>query len=177
MIRRPNKYASMPVRSSRWLPPKGYAAITLWGNILMREPHYTQWQLHKDSVAYKILYQHERIHLCQAVATHNSWLCYYARYFWYYLRGRPWHYGHRAAYFINPFEIEAYLYEADDSYTQGLPKPVWVWKQLALISPAMLHELYKHCQSFGDGHKAQCKFISTIQNYLEQRNKKEGYKK
>ncbi|MBO7646878.1 MAG: hypothetical protein J6S56_02120 [Bacteroidales bacterium] len=141
MCHRPDQCSSLPVVPSRWLPPKGYTAITVFGRVLTRKDDYDEWMRHATSKAYQELYHHERIHLRQAVSVRNSWICYYALYFWFYLKGRPLRYGHQVAYLCNPFELEAYLFEVDDLYAQNQSKGCIGWKRLASYPPSLWRAL------------------------------------
>ena len=141
MFRRPKSCKDMEVRESRLLPPKGYDAITFFGLVLMRKPQYEEWSRNATSKQYRQLCSHEMIHQRQAVSLHNSWLCYYVRYAYYYLRNRPLRYGHMFAYLANPFEMEAYLFEADTSYASKSQDGTDNWRKLASYPPACWHAL------------------------------------
>lgn len=141
MCSRPDRCYSLPVVPSRWLPPKGYTAITVFGRVLMRKNSYDEWARNATSKVYHELYHHEWIHLQQAVSVCNSWVCYYILYFWFYLKGRPFRYGHQVAYLSNPFELEAYLFEDDEQYGQNPTKGCVGWKRLASYSPSFWRAL------------------------------------
>ena len=86
---------------------------------------------------------HEMIHLYQARSTHDSWLCFYVRYLYYWLtisirycffcryEGRriP-HAGYR----LNPFEMEAYCYMHDLHYLDDKPHGTNGWRRYASMS-------------------------------------------
>lgn len=125
MVRRPDKYSCITVRASRFLPPKGYFAITFFGRILIHRRNFGLWEAQKTTRSGQILLHHEWIHVKQAVSTHNSWLCYYLRYIYFYLKNRPLRYGSQFAYYANPFEMEAYAHENDLDYARTEPAEGW----------------------------------------------------
>jgi hypothetical protein len=85
---------------------------------------------HHDS-----LKNHEMIHLYQARNTHDSWLCFYTLYIWYYVRALPLNKKRRdAAYLLNPFEMEAYRHMNDTNYLNH-PECGQEWRQFARLSP------------------------------------------
>ena len=133
MIRRPSKCQHIQIETSRFLPPKGYYAITFFGKILIREHNAENWKRNFETKSGKIMLNHEWIHVRQAVSTHNSWICFYIRYVFYYLKNRPLRNGQRFAYYTNPFEVEAYSFEADLSYTHDKPNGANGWRTFAAM--------------------------------------------
>lgn len=90
------------------IPFKGYSAMMLFGYIFARTG---------CKPLSKVTINHESIHDAQAKDCHG-YLLYYLKYLAYWIK-----YG----YINNPFEIEAYKYEADFNYLKNrLPKN---WKQ------------------------------------------------
>ena len=77
MARRPNKYQNIKIETSRFLPPRGYNAITFFGIILVRRNNNPKWKQYFETASGKILLNHEWIHVKQAVSTHNSWICFF----------------------------------------------------------------------------------------------------
>lgn len=134
MARRPNKYQNIKIETSRFLPPRGYNAITFFGKILVRRNNNPKWKQYFETASGKILLNHEWIHVKQAVSTHNSWICFYLRYIFYYLKNRPLKNGHRIAYYTIPFEVEAYVFESDLAYTHDKPEGVNAWRRFAAMS-------------------------------------------
>ena len=145
MIRRPSKYHDIEVRPNRFLPPKGYFAITFFGKILIRKENAKNWEQSSDSQSGKIMKHHEWIHVQQAVSTHDSWICFYLRYIYYFLKDKPLRHGGQTAYHANPFEMEAYIYESDLSYARNNPNGANGWRFFAAMTlPQRLEILYKH---------------------------------
>ena len=104
IIRHPSPAAldDMPALVSRLWSRKGYVAMTVFGYI------FTSRQCDADhlNTRYDALKNHEMIHLRQAQSTHNSWVLFYLRYFWYsMLAGRYCRRLRNAVYFLNPFEL------------------------------------------------------------------------
>ena len=72
------------------------------------------------------LKNHEMIHLRQAQACGDSWLRFYFLYLWYSLRALPMcRKMKRAAYLLNPFEIEAYRHMNDLNYLSNGEATEW----------------------------------------------------
>ena len=123
IIRHPSPAAldDMPALVSRLWSRKGYVAMTVFGYIFTRR----QCDADHLNTRYDALKNHEMIHLRQAQSTHNSWVLFYLRYFWYsMLAGRYCRRLRNAVYFLNPFEIEAYtmmhdLHYLDDCREEG----------------------------------------------------------
>lgn len=165
MCRRPKKCTTMRVVPSRWLPPKGFTAISFFGRVLMREKNYDDWLQDASSKDYEDLCHHEWIHLRQAVSVHNSWFCYYTLYLWYYLKGRPLRYGSGTCYLTNPFELEAYLFEEDAQYAQSGEEGATGWRRLALYPPSFWRALMLDTSP---GHRLkQDEFIKRVREFME----------
>ncbi len=92
---------------------RGYDALTFFGVIVTR----TKDEAEKINSRYDTLKNHEMIHLYQARATRNSWICFYCCYAYYWLQGlfcaRK---VKNAGYRLNPFEMEAYRHMNDLHY-------------------------------------------------------------
>ena len=110
---RPSRADDMvAVRDGFWLK-HGYAALTFFGYVVTR----TQAEADRLNRHYDELKNHEMIHLRQAQSCHDSWLLFYARYLWYYVRALPYNRKLKnAAYLLNPFEMEAYAHMSDLAY-------------------------------------------------------------
>jgi hypothetical protein len=110
---------------SFWLR-KGYEAMTFFGTIVTASEGLDSDELRR----------HETIHLRQAQATHDSWLLFYLLYFWYILRALPQNRRMKnAAYYINPFELEAYRHMDDPAYLElCAEKGATEWRTFARMS-------------------------------------------
>ena len=107
---------------------KGYQAITLFGHIFTRE------QAMADSLnrRFDTLKNHEMIHLRQAQSTRNSWLLFYTLYIYYSLRALTyWRKTRNAAYYLNPFEMEAYRHMHDLHYLDDKAQGAHEWRKYA----------------------------------------------
>lgn len=115
-----------------WLR-RGYAALTFFGHIVTP----TQQEADRINKGYNSLKNHEMIHLRQAQSTHNSWICFYLLYSWYWLRALPLNRKMKgAAYYLNPFEIEAYDNEHDLHYLDNCSrKGTNGWREHARKKP------------------------------------------
>ncbi len=111
---------------------RGYEAMTFFGTIVANKS-----DVHRLDLGDGSLRRHETIHLRQAQSTHDSWLLFYLLYFWYYLRALPQNRRMRnAAYYINPFELEAYRHMDDADYLEGCgAEGATEWRTYARMSP------------------------------------------
>ena len=125
---KPSKITVMRATVSRLWCRKGYQAITLFGRI------YTREQAMADSLnrRFDTLKNHEMIHLRQAQSTRNSWLLFYTLYIYYSLRALSyWRKKRNAAYYLNPFEMEAYRHMNNLHYLDDKPKGTEEWRKFA----------------------------------------------
>jgi len=153
----------MQVRPSRWLPPKGYTAITFFGHILIRKESYQDWVEDQSNESFKVLCHHEWIHLQQAMSVHNSWICYYLKYLWFQIKSRPIRYGNKMAYMINPFEMEAYLFENDMQYADN--GEAIGWKRLAEYPPSFWRNML--IEMSPKGNVSRSKFIAKVRDFMK----------
>ena len=132
-VRRPSSIDAMPVVCDGFWLGKGFSAITFFGTVVAASASVVTLLERSDST----LLRHEMIHLRQAQATHDSWLLFYALYLWHYLRALPQNRKMRnAAYWINPFELEAYHHERMAGYLEGCKKNGAIrWRVYARMTP------------------------------------------
>lgn len=135
--RRPSRVADMPVVISKFWMPRNYAGLTFFGTILTGSNEYVKAFSQKSST----MRNHEMIHLRQAQSTHNSWLLFYLRYGWYYLLALPQNRKMKnAAYWLNPFELEAYRHDHDLHYLDH--NEATEWRKYASMSPRQRREKF-----------------------------------
>lgn len=124
--RRPSRIKDMPAKVSTFLCREGFAGITFFGRI------YTDSQEVADALnhGHPVMKNHEMIHLRQAQDTGDSWLIFYLLYLMQWLRGicldRR---GRRLAYYLNPFEMEAYINERDMHYPGAAEAGAAGWRE------------------------------------------------
>jgi len=149
---RPSRIVDMPaVVNTFWLR-KGYDGLTFFGHILTP----TQQEADRfnagesgDSMS-AAMKNHEMIHLRQAQACHDSWVCFYLLYIWYWLKA--WCIGRRsirrqlnhASYLLNPFEMEAYGRMYDLSYLKRCEKGAQEWRTYAKMSMKQRLQIYQN---------------------------------
>ena len=139
---RPSRIADMPaVVNTFWLR-KGYEGLTFFGQILAPTQQEADRfnagaSADRQSAAMK---NHEMIHLRQAQACHDSWVCFYLLYLWYWLKGLVFS-GRQvrrqlkhAAYLLNPFEMEAYRHMNDPNYLARCEDGAQEWRKYAKMS-------------------------------------------
>ncbi len=133
MIRsaRPSRTDDMKAVSKPFFIKKGYDALTFFGYIIT---HSTQ-EAEAFNRRFDSLKNHEMIHLYQARTTHDSWLCFYARYLYYWLTLSLFHRRIRnAGYLLNPFEMEAYHHMNNLNYLKDKHSGTNEWRRYAAMS-------------------------------------------
>ena len=148
---RPSRIADMPaVVNTFWLR-KGYEGLTFFGQILtptQQEADRFNAGASADRIS-AAMKNHEMIHLRQAQACHDSWLCFYLLYIWYWVK-TAW-FGKRsvrrqlkhAAYLLNPFEMEAYARMNDLDYLKRCEGGAQEWREYAKMSLKERYAQYK----------------------------------
>ncbi len=111
------------------IPPKGYSAITLFGNVYTRKRKEDVVQTLKTDKGLKWI-NHENIHCNDKKNTKNSWIVFYALYIWYFIKMWPFStLSWRRAYCTIPFELNAYYNEHkigyDGSYKNYIYSNKW----------------------------------------------------
>jgi len=110
---RPSRIDDMRAIAKPFLIRRGYEALTFFGRIIT---HSVQ-EAEAFNTRFDSLKNHEMIHLYQARSTHDSWLCFYALYGWFWLCAcRYRRHIRNAGYVLNPFEMEAYAHMNDLHY-------------------------------------------------------------
>ena len=139
--RRPSRVGRMKaVKEGFWLG-RNYAAMMFFGHILAHTQEEADWL---NSHGGGSLRRHETIHLRQAQSTHDSWLCYYVLYIWYYVRALPQNRHFRnAAYYLNPFEMEAYEHMYEQDYLEKCKNGANGWRAYAKMKPRERRKLSK----------------------------------
>ena len=135
-FRRPSRVEEMiAIKEGFWLG-SSYAALTFFGHLVVHSQEEAD-RLNNRPLSNSSLKRHETIHLRQAQSTHNSWICFYTLYIYYYLRALPQNRHMRnAAYYLNPFEIEAYKHMYDPDYVEKCRQGANEWRTYAKMKPS-----------------------------------------
>ncbi|MBQ3700319.1 MAG: hypothetical protein II886_10490 [Prevotella sp.] len=120
---------------------KGYDGLTFFGHIITHTTDEAEALNACHTAAFgaknhdtQAMKNHEMIHLYQARSTHDSWLCFYWKYFLYWLRALPYQrHLKNAGYLLNPFEMEAYAHMHDLDYLSRNPHGCTEWKTYAAM--------------------------------------------
>ncbi len=97
---RPSRISDMPAMAMPFWMRRGYDGLTFFGHILT----HTQQEADAFNNHFDAMKNHEMIHLYQARATHDSWLCFYWLYFVYWLKAcRYRRHLKNSGYLLNPF--------------------------------------------------------------------------
>ncbi len=133
------------VRNSFWIRGN-YAALTFFGTIVTA----TEADAQEANGQYSQLKHHETIHLRQAQSCHDSWLRFYLLYLWFCLRALPQcRHMRKAHYWLNPFEIEAYLHDREPDYLERNGNLATEWRQWAKMKPTeRLRRLIKQSAAY-----------------------------
>ncbi len=145
---RPSRIEDMPAVANAFWLKRGYDALTFFGTILT----HSEPEARRFNECYDALKNHEMIHLRQAQSTHDSWLCFYLLYIWYWLRALPYNRKMKhAAYLLNPFEIEAYRHMHNLEYLSNCPDGnATEWKTYRKMPLRERQKLWQHPQN--DNH-------------------------
>lgn len=102
----------------KFLPPKNFYALMMFGKIFINIKNQDKYYDNEKKGNNAYLKNHEMIHVQQAIKIHNSWILYYLLYIWFWLKNLPFIFDLDFAYKFIPFEMEAYYYEKDFTYTE-----------------------------------------------------------
>ncbi|MDD7317627.1 MAG: hypothetical protein SOZ80_07130 [Prevotella sp.] len=139
-VKRPSCIADMQAMVNTFICRKDFAGIMLFGWI------FTNSRSVADSLnsSYSVMKNHEMIHLRQAQSTANNWFRYYALYLAFWLRGICLARKRRLlAYYLNPFEMEAYLNERNMHYLDRFENGVTGWKEYRKMTIAERYRVMK----------------------------------
>jgi len=137
-VHRPSRVMDMKAVSCPFWIKKGYEAMTFFGHIVT----HSQDEANHFNDGFNALKNHEMIHLYQARSTHNSWLCFYWKYFVFWLKAcRYRKYLKNAGYLLNPFEMEAYAHMYEKEYLQPGGQATG-WKVYAAMSLQQRLDIY-----------------------------------
>ena len=143
---RPRRQNDMrAVAKPRWIR-KGYDGLTFFGYIIT----HTDKEAEAFNQRFGSFKNHEMIHLYQARSTHNSWLCFYLRYGWYWLLASRYRKHLRnAGYLLNPFEMEAYANMHNLHYLDDKKNGTNEWRRYARMPLQERLLIYKDFTSHG----------------------------
>ena len=102
-----------------YFPFKGYKYLMWCGKMIYRKDMEDKRKKEWGTSTFKKGYNHETIHLNQAKRS-GSWFKYYWQYFIEWLKGGIIMAPVSAAYYTNPFEMEAYANEDKPEYPEGM---------------------------------------------------------
>ena len=138
---RPSRLDDMKaIAKPRWIR-KGYDGLTFFGTIIT----HTQQEAEAFNARLGSFKNHEMIHLYQARACHDSWLLFYLRYGWYWLRANRYHkHLKNAGYLLNPFELEAYGRMYDLHYLDDKKSGTNEWRRYAQMSLEERLKIYRN---------------------------------
>ena len=133
---RPSHISDMPALALPFWIRKGYDGLTFFGRIIT----HTEEEAEALNSRFDAMKNHEMIHLYQARSTHDSWLCFYWKYFVFWIKACRYRKRIRnAGYVLNPFEMEAYENMHNLNYLEPDGQATG-WQQYATMS---LEERYR----------------------------------
>lgn len=128
---RPSKTGDMLAVNIPFWIRKGYEGMTFFGTIIT---HSKEEAEHFNNCL-DAMKNHEMIHLYQARSTHDSWICFYMKYLWQWLKAcRYRKHLRNAGYLLNPFELEAYGHMYDLHYLDDKENGTTEWRRYAAMS-------------------------------------------
>ena len=147
---RPSRISDMRAIAKPFWIKKGYDGLTFFGHIITHTQqeaesfnacHISTFKSKKDQ--YNVIKNHEMIHLYQARATHDSWLCFYWKYIVFWLRASRYRKHLRdAGYLLNPFEMEAYANMYNLHYLDDKENGTNEWRRYAEMSLEQRYQAY-----------------------------------
>ena len=105
----------LEVMTMKHFPFKGYKWLMWCGRMISRADNAEKIQAEMMTKKFQVSMNHEKIHLMQAVVCGDSWVKYYLRYLWEWLR-RGFLAPMSANYYISRYESEACANEEDTGY-------------------------------------------------------------
>jgi hypothetical protein len=125
---RPTRTTDMEAVALPFWIRKGYDGLTLFGHIIT----HSKQEAEVFNTRFDALKNHEMIHLYQARATRDSWICFYWKYFVFWMKARRYNKHLRnAGYLLNPFEMEAYRHMNDLHYLDDKESGTTGWHRYA----------------------------------------------
>lgn len=116
---KPSEIKEVELLGMNNIPFKGYKYLMWCGKIIYRKDmEYKRKEEWKTS-SFRIDLNHETIHLNQAKKS-GSWIKYYWQYFKEWIKGGVIMAPVSAAYYTNPFEMQAYANEDNLEYPEGM---------------------------------------------------------
>ncbi len=129
--KRPSRTKEMRAIAIPFWLPKGYQGLTFFGSIIVHSKEGAE-QFNRRHDAMRT---HEMIHLYQARSTHDSWICFYWKYFVFWLKAcRYRQHLKNSGYLLNPFEMEAYANMYDEDYLAQNENGANGWRHYANMS-------------------------------------------
>lgn len=116
---RPSEIESCSIKFNKFFPFGNFLAMMWKGTILIKEKDKEYWESLENNQSGKEIVNHENIHLKQAVSTNDSWLCFYTKYAWQYLKNCPIIFGFIFPYYFVSFELEANEFRNNFDYLKG----------------------------------------------------------
>ena len=142
-MKRPSKIKVVTAKKA-WLLFSGFAAITLFGVVYCKSQSRVD-EINKTENIDSQLESHETIHVRQAESTHDSWLLYYLKYIWQWIKNFPLLFVNVSApYKFISFELEAHRHQDDWDYCVGKCERWKKYGKLNLREKRILAKDYYH---------------------------------
>ena len=116
---KPIDNSNLELVEMKYFPFKGYKYLMWCGKMIYRKDNEEKIKKEFNTISFKESLNHETIHLNQAKKA-GSWIKYYWQYFIEWLKGGIIIAPVSAAYYTNPFEMEAYANEDKPEYPEGM---------------------------------------------------------
>lgn len=117
-VSRPKDKDSLELMQMRHFPSRGYLFLMWCGKMVYRADNADYVRATFGTEAFRQSMTHETIHLLQA-QRHGSWVAFYLRYVWEWVKGNPFTAPSISAYYTSPYEMEAYGNEYDRAYAEN----------------------------------------------------------
>lgn len=151
-MKRPSKIQNIDFIFNKFIPPKGFLAITFFGKVYIHNRNKSLWESYSEEYK-EVVRRHETIHVRQAEMAHDSWFRFYMKYLWHWIVAMlNCGFKNSIAYYCIPYEVEAYLQEDDYDYEDFL----FLYTDYQAISPKEYVQIAKkHLNSDGSLNKTE----------------------
>lgn len=116
----PSDIKDLELLEMKHFPFNEYKYLCWCGRMIYRSSKKDRILSELGTLRFKTNKTHETIHLCQA-QVEGSWVKYYLKYFWEWLKGNPIISPASSAYKTIPYEIQAYANEDNPDYINNFP--------------------------------------------------------
>lgn len=164
-MKKPSKIQKIEYVWNRFLPFGNFYLMTFFGKCYIKYKDKDKYERDLQNGNININERHEMCHVREAQSIHNSWLLFYIKYIWQFIKNNPLFNGWKMAYKMTDFEIYAYSVERDEKYIPQEISGDNNWKKYSSLSLSERKRFYKE---YKESRMTFYSFIQTkINPYLK----------